>query len=73
MNKKQVDDKLYHIERCFKARESACHSGAADQSDWPLEERIAQILGTRIKKYLQLNSGLSDATEKEGDFVFSFI
>ncbi len=45
LNRKQVDDKLYHIERRFRACEVARHSGAADQSEWPLEERIVPILG----------------------------
>ena len=45
VTKKQVDDKIYHIERRFKAREEARHSGAADQSVWPLEDRVIPVCG----------------------------
>ncbi len=45
-----MDDKLYHIERRFKAREAARHSSAADQSEWPLEDRIIPILGKKCQE-----------------------
>ncbi len=45
INRKQVDDKVYHIERRFKSRESARYSGAADQSYWPLEDRVMAVCG----------------------------
>ncbi len=43
INHKQVDDKVYHIERHFKSREAARYSGAADQSYWGLEERVNAV------------------------------
>ena len=45
VQRKQVDDKIYHIERHFKARETARHSGAANQSIWSLEERVIPVCG----------------------------
>ncbi len=52
VTKKQVDDKIYHIERRFKAREEARHSGAADQSVWPLEERVIPVCGERRSNWV---------------------
>lgn len=52
VNKKQVDDKLYHIERCFRSHEAARHSGAADQSPWHLEDRVASVLGEQCMTFL---------------------
>ncbi len=59
LNRKQVDDKLYHIERRFKAREAARHSGAADQSEWLLEDRIIPILGKKCQEVLEDKTGCS--------------
>ncbi len=46
VQRKQVDDKVYHIERQFRSRETARYSGAADQSYWLLEERVIAVCGT---------------------------
>ncbi len=44
-DKKVVDSKIHQIERHFHARESSRHSGATDLPFWPLEDRIAAVIG----------------------------
>ena len=59
INRKQVDDKVYHMERRFKSRKAARYSGAADQSYWPMEDRVAAVCG-KLKCIVesQINCGI---------------
>ena len=58
---------LRDVSKCMKV-----HVTAADQSDWPLEERIVPILGAK-NNYLQLNSCISkymSLTKKKTLLIF---
>ncbi len=64
IQRKQVDDKVYHIERRFRSRESARYSGAADQSYWPLEDRVMAVCGKQNKKFLAVHKEIVHAILK---------
>ncbi len=45
LDRKQIDDKIRQIEKCFHGREVNRASGSADLHTWELEEWVATVLG----------------------------
>ncbi len=45
LDRKQIDDKIWQIEKHFRSRELNRASGSADLHTWELEERVAAVLG----------------------------
>ncbi len=45
LDRKQIDNKIRQIERCFRGREVNRASGSADLHAWEMETQVAPVLG----------------------------